>query len=104
MEWNSDTTIVVVLLIIALVIVIVSLALTPYKIKLRKRRADRITQCLSPENISKITDKEDLRLLQAYEEKAVSYSKNWWFNNTPTHFYRNSKVNKMIDKYNLNVN
>lgn len=99
----TDQQIIWIAVVLSVIIILIGLAFTPLKIKLRKKRADILNQCLTAENKKLIKDEEDLRLIELYAERANKYAKSWYFNNTPTHWYRNSKVNKIIKKYKLEI-
>lgn len=93
----------IILTIIVILTIIIGIATTPWKMRIRKNRLERLNKCLSPSNRKLITDKDDLELLEAYVGRLEWYSNHWYYNSQPTYMYRNSRIRKMIKKYNLNL-
>ncbi len=92
-------------LIIWFVLILVFWAVVMNVLKSSRRRHDYmvIKECLNEDNIKLITDEEDVKLLNEYEEKFKWYASNLWINLTPKYYSRYKKVEEIIKKYNLDI-
>lgn len=99
-----EEQIIIFIVLLSFVIIIVGVILTPLKIKYRKRKLEILNKCLSEKNVSKIKEEKTIELLLSYREKYESYANKWYYNNLLFFFLRNRKINKIVKKYNLDLN
>ncbi len=89
--------------VLLIIIILFTIILAFMKIPYRKYRYLQIKKSLDEDNIKKITSEEDLEYIKDICEKFKWYSKNWYFNSTPTYLYRWNKFKKITKKYNLDI-
>ncbi len=82
-------------------VILFATMLTPMKIKYRKYYEVLCKKVL--EQKENITDEKDIKYLESISPRLETYSKRWWYNNSPAFLTRRSKINKIIKKYNLEI-
>lgn len=92
---------------IILLIIVITMTITFMYLKMYRRRRDYfiICECLEEKNRALIKSQEDIDLLLMLRKKYSWYasSKGWWAQLTPLYLKRFSKVKKIINKYNLQI-